>query len=133
MKEAGGKDCTLLLGNGFSIRYFRYRTLLDKADLKADDPVRVLFDRIKTVDFERVVKALETAALVEAVYGNKKHAKQLDADANRLREALVHAVRATHPTHRQDIESTIPSCVLEGVRRDLHAQLRSPPLLGNPR
>jgi hypothetical protein len=74
LKAAGGKDCSILLGNGFSSRYFSYRSLLDKADLTADDPVRVLFDRLKTVDFERVVKALEGAAEVELAYGNGDHA-----------------------------------------------------------
>jgi hypothetical protein len=71
MKKVGGKDCSLLLGNGFSARYFSYRSLLEKADLKSDDPVRMLFDRLKTVDFERVVKALEGASEVEMAYGNK--------------------------------------------------------------
>ena len=80
LKDAGGKDCSLLLGNGFSSRYFSYRSLLDKADLKPEDPVRVLFDRLKTVDFERVVKALEGAREVEMAYGNKDHAEQLIKD-----------------------------------------------------
>jgi hypothetical protein len=110
MRAAGGKDCSILLGNGFSARYFSYRSLLDKADLKPDDPVRILFDRLKTVDFERVVKALEGATEVEQVYGNKKHADELTKDANRLREALVHAIRGTHPAHREDIADVIPSC-----------------------
>jgi hypothetical protein len=111
LKAAGGKDCSILLGNGFSSRYFSYRSLLDKADLTADDPVRVLFDRLKTVDFERVVKALEGAAEVELAYGNGDHAKQLVGDAGRVREALVHAIRGTHPAHREEIEDVIPSCV----------------------
>jgi Domain of unknown function (DUF4917) len=103
--------CALLLGNGFSAKYFSYRSLLEKADLKADDPVRRLFDQLKTVDFERVVKALEGASIVETAYGNDKHAKQLTTDAQRVREALVHAIRGTHPAHREDIEEVIPSCV----------------------
>lgn len=111
LKAAGSKDCSLLLGNGFSARYFSYHSLLDKADLKPGDPVRALFDRLKTVDFERVVKALEGASEVELAYGNKEHADGLIKDANRLREALVHAIRGTHPTHREEIEGVIPSCV----------------------
>jgi hypothetical protein len=111
MKAAGGRDCSLLLGNGFSARYFSYRSLLEKADLKPDDPVRVLFDRLKTVDFERVVKALEGASEVEVAYENRDHAEQLVKDASRLREALVHAIRGTHPSHREGIEDVIPSCV----------------------
>lgn len=111
LKAAGSKNCSLLLGNGFSARYFSYRSLLDRADLKPADPVRVLFDRLKTVDFERVVKALEGASLVETAYGNNEHAEQLLKDADRLREALVHAIRGTHPAHREELEDVIPSCV----------------------
>jgi Domain of unknown function (DUF4917) len=111
MKNADDKDCSLLLGNGFSARYFSYRSLLDKADLKVNDPVRVLFDRLKTVDFERVVKALEGASEVEMAYGNREHAKGLVVDAGRVREALEHAIRGTHPAHREEIEDVIPSCV----------------------
>jgi hypothetical protein len=106
--EAGPRS--LLLGNGFSSRYFSYRTLLEKCGLVADDPVRVLFDRLKTVDFERVVRALEQAAEVEQAYGNAKHAGQLIKDADRVREALVHAIKDTHPAHREDIKDVIPSC-----------------------
>jgi hypothetical protein len=58
-----------------------------------------------------VVKALEGAAVVEMAYGNKAHAEQLVADAMRVREALVHAIRATHPAHREDIQDVIPSCI----------------------
>jgi hypothetical protein len=111
MKNAGGKDCSLLLGNGFSARYFSYHSLLQKVELEAGDPVRVLFDRLKTVDFERVVKALEGASDVELAYENKTHAEQLIVDAGRVREALVHAIRGTHPAHREEIEDMIPSCV----------------------
>jgi Domain of unknown function (DUF4917) len=111
IKLAGGKNCTLLLGNGFSIKYFNYKNLLEKADLPAGDPVRILFDRLGTVDFERVVKTLEDASVVERAYGNDVHSDALVVDANRLREALVHAVRGTHPGHREDIEDVIPNCV----------------------
>jgi hypothetical protein len=111
MKQAGGKDCGLLLGNGFSIQHFNYKTLLEKSGLEPDEPTRLLFDLLETVDFERVVKALEDASIVETVYGNDPHSAELLADANRLREALVRAVRTTHPGHREDIEGVIPSCV----------------------
>jgi hypothetical protein len=111
MKQAAGTDCGLLLGNGFSIQHFNYKTLLEKSGLKADEPIRLLFDLLETVDFERVVKTLEDASIVETVYGNDPHSTELLADANRLREALVQAVRTTHPGHREDIEGVIPSCV----------------------
>jgi hypothetical protein len=110
MSRAAGKDCSLLLGNGFSSQYFSYPTLLEKAGLQEDDPVRILFDRLGTRDFERVVKALENASTVEMAYGDEEHAAQLLSDADRVREALVHAIRGTHPAHREDIEDVIPSC-----------------------
>lgn len=111
LKDAGDSKWSLLLGNGFSIRYFSYRSLLEKSALNIDDPPRKLFDRLKTVDFERVVRTLEGASLVEESYGNTAHVAQLFADAGRVREALVHAIRETHPPHREDIEDVIPSCV----------------------
>jgi hypothetical protein len=73
MKQAAGTDCGLLLGNGFSIQHFNYKTLLEKSGLKADEPIRLLFDLLETVDFERVVKTLEDASIVETVYGNDPH------------------------------------------------------------
>lgn len=33
------------------------------------------------------------------------------SDADRVREALVHAIRGTHPAYREEIEDVIPSCV----------------------
>jgi hypothetical protein len=42
MTAAGAKDCSLLLGNGFSARYFNYRSLLDNADLNAETAGRML-------------------------------------------------------------------------------------------
>jgi hypothetical protein len=111
MKRVGQRDRSLLLGNGFSARYFSYPSLLERAGLMKDDPVSVLFDRLKTVDFERVVAALESAYEVEMAYGNIAHAEELLADAHRVREALVHAIRGTHPAHREDIEEVIPSCI----------------------
>jgi hypothetical protein len=110
IKRAEEKECSLLIGNGFSIKYFSYRSLLDTFGLKNDDPARILFDRLKTVDFERVVHAIESASIVERAYGNDSHADTLISDANRVREALVHAIRATHPAHRSGIEDSIPSC-----------------------
>lgn len=88
MKQVAGKECALLLGNGFSIQHFNYKTLLEKSGLEIDDPTRLLFDSLETVDFERVVRALEDASVVETVYGNDIHATELTSDANRLREAL---------------------------------------------
>lgn len=106
-----GADRSLLIGNGFSIQHFNYRNLLEKAGLQNDSPVRRLFQVLDTLDFESVICALEDAALVAQAYANDKHVLAFKADANRLREALVRAVRETHPAHREDIAEQIPACI----------------------
>lgn len=106
-----GRDRSLLIGNGFSIEFFNYRTLLQNAGLADDDPLWSLFDALETADFEMVIRALEEAAVVEGVYDQEEQAARLRGDAQRLREALVHSIRATHPEHREDIVDRIPSCV----------------------
>src|SRR5262245_26864223 len=111
INRTNGKDRSLLIGNGFSIDHFSYRTLLENAGLGQDDPVRRLFKVLDTFDFESVMSALEDAADVERAYGNQAHEDQLRSDADRLRESLVHAIRSTHPAHRDDIVDRVPSCV----------------------
>lgn len=98
-----GADRTLLVGNGFSSEYFNYATLLASSGLEPQTPLRKLFDELATVDFEAAINALEGAALVERAYGNPERSAALLADAQRVREALVHAVKATHPAHRGDL------------------------------
>lgn len=110
MKMAGG-ELSLLIGNGFSINYFSYANLLDKAELAEGGSERELFKLLDTADFERAVMALENAALVERAYKNEKQAAVFAADADTVRAALVKAVRATHPANRQDILDRIPICI----------------------
>ena len=63
--KAANKNCSLMIANGFSIKYFKYANLLEKAGLDGGSPLRRLFDALSTVDFEIVIRALEDAALVE--------------------------------------------------------------------
>ncbi|MEO6839690.1 MAG: DUF4917 family protein [Bradyrhizobium sp.] len=109
--KAAGKNCSLMVANGFSIKYFRYGNLLERAGLDADSSLRRLFDALSTVDFELVIRALEDAALVEGTYNKEKRAELLSSEADKLRSALVHAVRVTHPEHRENIADQIPACV----------------------
>ncbi|MFT9298325.1 MAG: DUF4917 family protein [Gluconobacter sp.] len=99
----------LLVGNGFSARYFNYATLLDQSGLMIGSPLRNVFDRLRTKDFELVIRALEGAIAVEDSYGHYDHAHQLADDAQCVREALVKAVYATHPAHRREIETSYTS------------------------
>jgi len=75
MKQAGEKP-SLLIGNGFSIDYFSYKNLLEKAELPEGGPERTLFKLLDTVDFERAIMALENGALVERAYKNEKQGVQ---------------------------------------------------------
>jgi hypothetical protein len=109
--KAAGKNCSLLVANGFSIKYFKYKNLLEKAGLDADGPLRRLFDALSTVDFEIVIQSLEDAALVERTYNKEKRAGILSSEADKLRRALVHAVRVIHPGHREDVAGEIPACI----------------------
>lgn len=103
IKRTEGEDRALLIGNGFSAQYFSYADLLTEAGLEADSSIRNLFANLDTVDFEAVVRALEDAVIVEQSYGNVGHANELGRDAQGVRDALVHAVKATHPEHRADL------------------------------
>jgi hypothetical protein len=109
--KAANKNCSLMIANGFSIKYFKYANLLEKAGLDGGSPLRRLFDALSTVDFEIVIRALEDAALVERTYNKEKRARSLSSEADKLRRTLVHAVRVTHPGHREDIADEIPACI----------------------
>jgi hypothetical protein len=103
IKTTEGQNRALLIGNGFSIDYFNYHNLLEAAGLADDSPIKALFVGLNTVDFEAVIRALEDAVVVERAYGNLEHADQLETDAQAVREALVNAVNATHPAHREEL------------------------------
>lgn len=111
LKESGEKPRSLLVANGFSIKYFHYGTLLDNSGLQNTDSLRRLFDEIKTKDFERVLRILRDAASVCRAYEWKEQTGLLAADIPKLRDALVTAIRKTHPPHRDAIAAIIPPCV----------------------
>jgi len=103
IQQTEGEDRALLIGNGFSAKYFTYSTLLAASELVEGQPIRNLFARLDTADFEAVVRALEDAAVVERAYGNEVHATELESHAQEVREALVRALNKTHPAHRDDL------------------------------
>lgn len=104
-----GQQRALLVGNGFSSEYFSYANLLTKSGLEAGDPLLALFKALDTVDFERVVRALEDAARVEIAYGDAKRAATFRDDAQRVREALVRAINETHPAHKSELAFKLES------------------------
>lgn len=110
ISDTEGQDRTLLLGNGFSINYFNYGSLLEASGIQDGSPLKNLFARLDTKDFELVMRSLEDAAIVEEVYGNNAQAKTFNDDASALREGLIHAINETHPSIKNELDEIIPSC-----------------------
>lgn len=109
IQAAPEEDRSLLIGNGFSAKYFNYGTLLEKSGLEEGSPLRNLFNELDTVDFEAVVRALEDAAIVERAYGKDDHSNELIEHAQQVREALVKAVNETHPAHKIELTFQLDS------------------------
>jgi hypothetical protein len=107
LEESAQTSRHLLVGNGFSMAQggarFDYQTLLDRSGLPPGGEIRNVFQLLHTVDFEEVMKALEAAAVIENAYGDAARAGRFNADADALREALIHAVRQVHPGIQFDI------------------------------
>lgn len=94
----------LLLGNGFSRSLhdgFKYGSLKEAAEAAGliNDEVQRLFDRLGTVDFEKVLSRLFEAKLV-----NEAHdipVEPLERSYKTIRDALERAVRNTHPIRKE--------------------------------
>lgn len=99
----------LVLGNGFSIALrpdiFTYGSLYENADFSAAPHVKLLFEALKTQDFEVVIKHLQDSATVVSVYRPNavRLAKALRADAAAIKDALVAAIAKRHPDRPYDI------------------------------
>ena len=99
----------LLLGNGFSIacrpNIFRYEKLFEQADFTAlTNTAKTTFEKLGTMDFERVIKALHDSAKLSVLYGSTaKQVKEMLDDANALKELLVQTVARSHPAQPSDI------------------------------
>jgi len=92
----------LLLGNGFSIAYrhdiFTYGSLLDEADFTSFPELRRVFDAMDTVDFEEVIRSLQSSAVILKQYGeNNELIEKLQSDAEQLKTILVHTIAGKHP------------------------------------
>jgi hypothetical protein len=102
----------LLLGNGFSIscrpNVFTYGRLFDRADFANLARARAAFDVLGTKNFEAVIRALRSFALLASVYApaDLDAKTRAAADADALREVLVGAVANSHPDRPHDIEPT---------------------------
>jgi hypothetical protein len=99
----------VLLGNGFSIacrsNIFRYESLLNQADFAPLSPAaKESFAKLKTADFERVIRGLRDSASLAETYGATGDvASRMRKDADDLKELLVMTIAASHPERPSDI------------------------------
>ena len=98
-----GERPSILLANGFSQAWdpniFNYQNLLQKADFgNRDTPIRDIFDKFKTYDFEKIMRALEAAESVCESYGfDQTKIDEIKDDQQILKNSLVDVISQTHP------------------------------------
>lgn len=100
----------LLLGNGFSRALrdaiFSYSALFEQANFDNLSPSsREAFARLRTTDFEVVMRALRDASALVALYApdNPELSARLRQDADGLREVLVTTIANNHPDRPSEI------------------------------
>ena len=101
----------LLLGNGFSIAYsknFDYRSLFQKAKSSGGfsgvSYLPKVFTKMKTKDFERVIKILRDASEVLKIHEKTNSGvSAMRRNANHLKRILVGTIASTHPRDRYEI------------------------------
>jgi len=100
----------LLLGNGFSIAcipsIFTYTSLYVRADFSEIPEVKLLFEKLRTMDFELVIKSLENASVALPIYikGYDDVAQKMRQDGVKLKELLIRTVAQNHPAFPAEIE-----------------------------
>ncbi len=99
-----------LLGNGFSRAcrddIFSYGALFDRADFsELSGYCRDAFAALGSTDFEVVIKALKSAAILLSTYEPEASdlAALMQSDAGKLREVLVRAIAGSHPAFPGEI------------------------------
>lgn len=102
-----------LLGNGFSIScrpdIFVYGRLFERANFRGLSPsAKLAFEALATQDFEKVISVLRDTSVVLSAYKGVKGGliKQLQEDADGLREVLVQAIASSHPDWPGDISDS---------------------------
>jgi hypothetical protein len=100
----------VLLGNGFSRAcrndIFAYGALFERAEFESLSPrVGQAFEKLKTTDFEVVIRALLTTSDLIGVYEPTRLdlAQLMREDASALREVLVRTIARSHPEYPAQI------------------------------
>ncbi|MCF5232347.1 MULTISPECIES: DUF4917 family protein [unclassified Pseudomonas] len=98
-----GQKPSILLANGFSQAWdhtiFNYKYLLQAADFgDRSTPIKELFKRLNTYDFEKVMKRLVSTQLVLEIYdADPQLIAKVKQDQEVLKSALISAISNTHP------------------------------------
>lgn len=101
----------LILGNGFGISclpdIFNYSSLYKQADFSDAPEAKKVFRRLKSRDFEFVIRTLETSATVLSVYSPRlvKTRNKMLMHAERLKEILVSTIADSHPKNPNAINN----------------------------
>ncbi len=117
----------LLLGNGFSQAFdreiFHYKELLNKAELGTDEAIiRSVFQQLKTVDFEQVVKALQRTAMIGSRFidgqvESREFKNRLLRAAKTVKKSLGEAISELHPEASTSIPRTQYDRTREFIRK----------------
>ncbi len=118
MQELEGKNrpIHLLTGNGFSMAYdhkiFSYTALANFVEKAGDPTVSILFDALKTKNFELIMEQLSTFSILLKALGADKKLQDQVADAHeKLKLDLLNAIKELHPEHVFKIEDvSITKC-----------------------
>ncbi len=115
LKQTDSNKRFLLLGNGFSIAYdsnrFSFTSLLksaiEKNIIEENSPIHKMFDRLKTADFEYIMRLLEDTNKIINCYlenENLEIQNRLKSDSENLKEYLVDMITNNHPDKITEVE-----------------------------
>ncbi|MDQ3234419.1 MAG: DUF4917 family protein [Pseudobdellovibrionaceae bacterium] len=102
----------LLLGNGFSVGLrpdiFSYRSMTEKSKHLSPE-LQKAFNALQTVDFEEVIRDMETSAKICGIYAVSNNFAEL---AKELRQALIQTIADHHPNLPNEIpDEKFEACV----------------------
>ena len=103
-------DRSILLGNGFSQACdndsFSYTALFDEAKNKFDDKIICIFNKLKTQNFEYVIRSLEKTKDILEIYQihDSTLIDKIDGDIDNLRNSLADMLTMKHPDRMNKID-----------------------------
>jgi len=113
-ESLAGKKC-VLLGNGFSMAYDKKRfsftdllkTAIDENIIDKDSNILKIFEKLKTADFEKVIRYLNNTISISEIYFPDTDKKQIKNDIRQLKKYLVNTITNNHPDKVTDINPVL--------------------------